>query len=224
MGQLAGAEGGIQLGIERPGLLLVTGITLALAQGAAGETFLIGDLAHLAVLIAQAPAQALGQRAGQTHVVAQGKALALGGIHRRMSPGGGGQAFVAADAGADVILEQLIGQLQPITFAVIPAQFEQQVLPFLILRVGLFPGRANAAATAVGVGGLTIPAAQVQQRIQAAPASGQGGAALPAVVAAVVAGLQPQGLIIALVQIISRIWVSPRRGIWGLMWSASSAS
>ena len=107
-----------------------------------------------------------------------------------MSPGGGGHAFVAAAAGADVILEQLIGQLQPVTLAVIPAQFEQQILPFLVLRIGLFPGRADAAATAVGVRGLTVPAAQVQQRIQAASASGQGGAALPAVVAAVVAGLQ----------------------------------
>ena len=135
----------------------------------------------------------------------EGVALTINPVFSILGADGGGVAVAAQHAGVGVVLITLVGQLQATAVAVIPAEFAQQVVGAVIQRVGLFAGSADTSQAAVGIGGLATASAQVQQAVDLAQARGEGGAALPAVIAAVVTGFQARVSVIAFVQIVAGI-------------------
>ncbi|MNO66878.1 hypothetical protein D3C76_576770 [compost metagenome] len=116
-------------------------------------------------------------------------------------PGG----VVAQQVGIGVVFVALVGELQTVPFGVVPTQFGQQVLGGVVEWVGFFAVNAGAGSSAIGVGGLAVATAHVQQTIYTAQAPGEGGAAAPAVVAAVIAGFQAGVGVVAFVQVVGGI-------------------
>lgn len=112
---------------------------------------------------------------------------------------------VAEQFAVGVVLVALVGELQAVAFCVIPTDFAQHVFGGVVERVGFCASRACAADVASGVGGLTVAAPQVQQAVNGTGTPGEGGAALPAVIAAVVAGLEAGVGVIALFQVIGGV-------------------
>src|SRR5690606_15556941 len=181
-------EGLVQLGVEGPELFLVERIAAALAQGGAGRrgqaggahgdpggAVLQGALAGFAVLMAELPVQAVGERAVQLEALFQAEAFALGAVvggealdqavaaHRSAGGDAAEFAFFAAQAGIGAVLVALVGELQAAALGVVPAELCQQVVGAVVQRVGLLASGAAAGVAAMGVERLAIAATEVQQ-------------------------------------------------------------
>src|SRR3989338_6525507 len=205
MVRAADAEGLVQLGVERPEFFFVVGVASTVA-GLPGECAVFeGLLAGLAVLVGELAMNLVNQQGVELLGMGEGVAFTVDAVFSILGADGCGIAVVAQYAGVGVVLVTLVGQLQAAAVAVIPAEFAQQVVGAVIQRVGLLARCADTTLTAVGVRGLTAAPAQMQQTIDLTQACGEGGAALPAVIAAVITGFQAGVSVIAFVQIVAGI-------------------
>ncbi|MNO87781.1 hypothetical protein D3C76_792080 [compost metagenome] len=203
MAGVAQLEALVHLRVQRPQLFLVLRVAGAVAQAAGAEAFLEGFLADLAILMAQLPLHLVGQRAADLEAVVQADALAVGAVGGQRTVDGAGD--VAEHVGVGVVGVALVGQLYTVAFLVVPADLGQQVVGVEVHRVGVFAGRADAAAAAEGFGFVAAAAADGEQAVDRAAAAGEGRAAQPGFVGAVEAGLEAGVDVVAVSQVVGRV-------------------
>ena len=226
---VAQAEAFFQLAGEAPYVFFIHRVAAALAQRSAGRwraagahanpavALLLGALAGLAGLIVELPVDLIGQLTAQLEAVFQADALAVAAVAGVAATDQGvaehwsadwdvaGLVVFAAHLGIGVVGKAFVDQLQAVAFGVVPAELGQQVVGGEVHRVGVLAGIAVAAGAAKAINGLAAAPADVQQGVELILAAGQGSAALPAVVTAVVAGFQPREAVVARFQIVTSV-------------------